>query len=82
MGTGQLPDLIRLKDIQTGRLGEASDPLRFNLFGSIAVGLIACRHGMKHADDASSAGVDGNSFCRLIFVRQSGSACVIVIKWR
>lgn len=37
-GTGRLPDLIRLKDIQTDRLGEASDPLRFNLFGSIAAG--------------------------------------------
>ena len=37
-GTGRLPDLIKLKDIQTDRLGEASDPLRFNLFGSITAG--------------------------------------------
>lgn len=35
-GTGRLPDLINLKDIQKDRLGEASDPLRFNLFGSIS----------------------------------------------
>lgn len=36
--SGRLPDLIKLKEIQTDRLGEASDPLRFNLFCSIRAG--------------------------------------------
>lgn len=52
-GTGQLPDLIRLKDIQTDRLGEASDPLRFNLFGSITAGWSLVDTGWKHERDAS-----------------------------
>lgn len=48
-GTGWLPDLIKFKDIQTDRLSEASDPLRFNLFGSISAGwsLVDIRWNMR-----------------------------------
>lgn len=48
-GTGWLPDLIKFKDIQTDRLNETSDPLRFNLFGSISAGwsLVDIRWNMR-----------------------------------
>lgn len=61
-GTGRLPDLIKLKDIQMDRLGEASDPLRFNLFGSIMAAWSLVDIGWNTRENASFTRVDRNTF--------------------